>query len=362
MSAIARSTMGLAVCIGLAACGRSSDATEGEPQAVVDAKTVVITEGPFRETVAAIGTIAPRPGSVALLSAPAPTRVAAMHGVVGQHVAKGDVLVTFERGPFLARAQAAEQALAVATSAQARTQRLVDQGIAARKDLEQATADLGKAQAEFVVAQRDAELSELQSPITGVVTQMHAVLGASVDAGQPLVEVADPNAVDVVMMVTPTEAARVKVGARVALSTGQGASTEPVGTVHVTDVGGAVDPDTRAVAIRARGGLLSRSLRIGESVSAEVDVTAYVRAVIVPIEALVPDGEGYKVFVVDDNDVAHERAVQLGGRTSTVARVVDGLKAGERVVTYGAFGMADSAKVRTAGGAGDSAASKVRQR
>lgn len=349
MNAIIKAATGFAACVAVAACSGGEGAAEGEQTAIVDAKTAVITERPFRETIAAIGTAMSRPESFALLSAPAPTRVASVSVVVGQAVAKGDVLVEFERGPFLARAKAAEQALAVARSAQERAQRLVDQGIAARKEVEQATAELGKAQADDVAAQRDAELSRLESPIAGVVTKMSAVLGASVDPGQPLVEVADPNAVDVVMTVTPAEAARVKVGASVSLSTGQGVAAEPIGTVVVTDVGGAVDPDTRAVSVRARGGSLRRRLRIGESVSAEIDVADYSRALTVPIEALVPEGEDFKVFVVDANNVAHETPVKLGGRTDQVARVIDGLKAGDRVVTYGAFGMDDSAKVAPAG-------------
>ena len=41
-------------------------------------------------------------------------------------------------------------------------------------------------------------------------TRLTAVLGASVDVNQPLVEVADPSALDIVFTVTPTEAARVK--------------------------------------------------------------------------------------------------------------------------------------------------------
>ena len=35
----------------------------------------------------------------------------------------------------------------------------------------------------------------------------------------------------------------------------------------------------------------------------------------------------------------------MGGKTDAVAEITDGLKAGERVVTYGAYGMQDSAKV-----------------
>jgi membrane fusion protein, multidrug efflux system len=72
------------------------------------------------------------------------------------------------------------------------------------------------------------------------------------------------------------------------------------------------------------------------------------KAVVIPVEALVPEGAGYKVFVVDKTGTAHEREVKIGGRTPTKVEIVDGLAGGETVVTQGAFGMEDSARVTTA--------------
>jgi len=337
------------------ACRTENGAPEGEMQAVVGARTAVVTEGPFRETIVAIGAVVPRAGSVALLSAPAPTRVANVLVVTGQAVAKGTPLVEFEQAPFQARAQGADAALQAAERAHERAQRLVDQGIVARRDLEQAASEVAKARAEAVAARREAQLSRLESPIAGVVTKMNAVLGASVDASEPLVEVADPAAVDVLVTVTPDEAARIRVGARVAVSSAQGANGTALGVATVSEVGGTVDPDTRGVAIRVRGGALKRALRIGESVVAEITVAEHAKALTVPSEALVPEGEGFKVFVVDADGIAHEREVTVGGRTTAVVRIVAGLEPGERVVTYGAFGVSDSAKVAAPGGRGATA-------
>jgi macrolide-specific efflux system membrane fusion protein len=70
-------------------------------------------------------------------------------------------------------------------------------------------------------------------------------------------------------------------------------------------------------------------------------------AVVIPVEALVPgDTPGsYKVFVVDRNGIAHARDVKIGGRTETKVEILDGLKGGETIVTQGAYGLEDSAKV-----------------
>ena len=56
-------------------------------------------------------------------------------------------------------------------------------------------------------------------------------------------------------------------------------------------------------------------------------------------------GEGFEVFVADSDGVAHSRPVVVGGRDGAVAEIVSGLRAGEVVVTGGAYGIADGAKI-----------------
>ena len=68
-------------------------------------------------------------------------------------------------------------------------------------------------------------------------------------------------------------------------------------------------------------------------------------AVTVPVEALVPDGEGMKVFVLDSAHIAHATPVSVGARTEKLAEITRGLSGGEMVVTYGAYGVTDSARV-----------------
>ena len=70
-------------------------------------------------------------------------------------------------------------------------------------------------------------------------------------------------------------------------------------------------------------------------------------AIVVPVEALVPGVApgSYRVFVVDNGGTAHARDVKVGGRTETKTEIVEGLTGGEVVVTQGAYGLEDSAKV-----------------
>jgi len=340
------SLLGVALAGLAAACGgrgQGEDAS-GEP-GVMGVATSVATVQPFPHVVSAIGTVSARPERFAVLAAPGPTRVARIFVAAGQRVMKGDSLIEFERAPFDAAAQSAAAALANAERAYARAVRLVEAGILAQKDSGQAAADLAAAQAAAITARRAQELATLRAPLSGVVTRLSAVMGASVDANQPLVDIADPTALDIVFNVSPAEAGRIHTGDTVIVMGGEGASGEPLGPGVVTSVAAAVDSMSRAVAVRARAARPARTLRIGESVFGRIVTGVNPTAVVVPVAALVPEGDGFLVFVVDSAGIAHARTVTLGGRSETLVEILTGVAAGETVVTTGAYGVEDGVKI-----------------
>src|SRR5207245_10261152 len=134
-------------------------------------------------------------------------------------------------------------------------------------------------------------------------------------------------------------------GEPVGVTGGEAAGGEMVGLGSVTAVGAAVDSSSRAVAARARIGRPARPLRIGESVCGRIVTAVHARAVTVPVAALVPSGDGFRVFVVDSGGIAHARAVTVGTRSETLAEILAGLAAGETVVTTGAYGIEDGTKI-----------------
>jgi RND family efflux transporter MFP subunit len=339
-------TFSLATLIVLASgCSSAKDASTDSTATAVGVRTAVVTTEPFFETLGTIGAVEPRAGHVALLSAPAPTRVAQVHVSAGQKVSTGSTLVTLDQSSLREAARSAEAALVAAQRNYERARSLSAAGILPRKDLDQATADVAKAQADVTTSRRILQLSVLRSPIAGVVTKMNAVLGAAVDANQPLVEVADPGAVDIILSVGPADAATVHPGAMVNVRSGEKATGEIIGVGTVMDVAGIVDSASRSVSVRVRAATTRRPLRLGETIYGEITLATRANAVTVPLEALVPDGDGFKVFVVDTSGVAHARPVIVGGRTDKAAEITLGLRGGENVVTYGAYGLDDGVKV-----------------
>jgi RND family efflux transporter MFP subunit len=336
-----------ALVLTAAACAKKADDSTEKTKAVVSAQVAPVAARHFTETVDAVGAVTARPGHIATMAAPSPTRVSKLYVSFGAHVKAGDPLVEFEQPAFDAAANGADATLAAAEKAQARTQRLADAGVIPRKDAEAATADLGAARLNAVNAKRARELSTLRSPIDGVVTRLNAVLGASADPTQVMVEVADPSAVDAILVLSPADASRAKVGDLVELQAGAAASGNAIARGRVADISAAVDTASRGVPARIEITSGAGSVRIGQTLFGRIAVAEHDKAIMVPLEALVPTGEGFKVFVVDEKGIAQSRPVKIGGRTDHGAWITDGLKTGENIVTQGAYGVDDSAKVET---------------
>ena len=330
----------------LAACVGGGDPPP-VPETVIEVTATVepVRRTVFEETIDAVGTVVPRMGHVASLAAPAPARVAKLFVTVGSTVKAGDALVEFERAPFEAAAASAESALLAAEHAAERTQRLSEAGVLPRKDAELASAELASARSNAITARRNRELATLRSPIAGAVTRMGVVLGASVDPSQPVVDVADPRSLDVELIVSPAGATRARVGQGVTFYSGSVASGDPVARGRIGEVAAVVDSATGGVALRIALTSTVRSMRIAEVVMGQISVQRHDDAIVIPDAALVPTGEGFQVFVVDSAQVARATAVTVGGRSNGRVWITDGLTGAERVVTKGAFGVDDGARI-----------------
>src|SRR3989442_719989 len=92
-------------------------------------------------------------------------------------------------GPPVGGVGRAAPVLATAEGAQARAVGLVRGGFLPQKDGDRAAASRAQAKVAEITARRAKQLAALGAPRGGVVTRMSAVLGASVDVSQSLVEV-----------------------------------------------------------------------------------------------------------------------------------------------------------------------------
>lgn len=324
------------------ACG--GDAAPPPELAPPTVATAVARTDTFVTTVTALGRVVARDGFLASLGAPQQSRVTAIHVSQGDRVKAGAPLVSLDLPAFQAELESATARLDAAEAAWQRAVRLERDGLVAQRDVDQRAAEFATARADAVNRRLNAERAELRSPIGGVVAAMNATLGATVDPGTVLVEVVDPDRLEIVLDVPPDVARQLQPGMQATLRS-VATNGDSLGTSVVRTISPLVDPTGGTVRVRLRVESGHSSLRLGESVQAAIVAGHTPIALVVPIDALVPEGDGFIVYVVDADGMVLRRSVTVAGRNAVLASIATGLDPGERIVTTGAYGMVDSTTV-----------------
>jgi len=211
-------------------------------------------------------------------------------------------------------------------------------------ELSSATGQLQKAQGQWEQAQASLAYSEIRSPIDGFVTDRPLYEGEMAAAGTPLVTVMDLDVLIAKAHLPQAQIAGLRVGAP-ALVTVPGLDAPVAGSVML--VSPALDPGSTTVEVWVRVENPAHRLQPGTPVHVSVQVRTIADALVVPTAALVQSaGGGAHVMVVGADSIAHARTVQVGAESDGLVQILSGLRAGDAVITAGAYAMDAGTKVR----------------
>jgi len=215
-------------------------------------------------------------------------------------------------------------------------------------DLVQKQYDLKVAEGAMNAAKGDTEnanamlsYTKITSPIDGVVTDRPNYPGETPATGIPVITVMDLSQIVARAHVAQLEASSLKVG-DAATITVPGQAVQVKG--RVTLVSPAVDPSSTTVEVWVEAPNPKGSLRPGTSVRVAMVAETVKDAVVIPQAALLTSPDGINTVIVLDSDNApSKKKVKVGIRDSEskTVQVTDGLQGGERVVTVGAFELAN---------------------
>jgi len=316
--------------------------------------------GPLDETLTLTGVLTAPPGRDVKLGALVPGRLARMHVAEGEAVKQGAVLGEIETGPAsdeLAQSKAtlveAAAALQAASSRRTRAEALLAKGIASSQDAEQARADEvaarsahARAQSAVELAQRKLSRSLLVAPFEGWVVAVFVRQGESVDGnGQPVVEVAASDPVEIRCAVPPGEAARLRLGMKARVTVESLGLTREA-TVYA--VAPAADAQSGNVTVRLRLSNPEYALKLGTLARAVVAVAHHPQAVSVAGSALIPTEDGGLAVQVVEGGAVHPQGVTVDFEDGPRAVLREGLDGGEEVVVEGGYALPPGTSVEVA--------------
>jgi membrane fusion protein (multidrug efflux system) len=352
-----------ALSFALAAAGCSSKPSDDQSDDVAAKAQVTLTRvarEDISETLTLTGTAAAPPNQDVRISALVPGRIAALNVAEGDRVHAGQVLAKLESRSYeqqLQQAEAADQQakanLDNAKLSLARNEDLLQRGIAARKDAEDArtqqsvsAAALQQAEAALDLARLQLARTEITSPLNGIVAKRFVSVGEQVDGtgSQPIVEVANLDEIEFQGNAPSTYLAKIHPGEGVDLTAEAIAGQKFAG--RVVAISPSVDPATGVGLVRIRTPNPNGLLRLGMFLSAEIPIDTHARALVVPPQAIYHDEAGEsRVFVVN-GDTATAAPVKIGIQNIDRVELLSGVKEGDTVILTGGYGLGDKATVQ----------------
>lgn len=292
------------------------------------------------------GRVTFRPQAQSAVGAAVTGRVSAVLVRAGEVVKAGAALLTIDSADAAATRASLDQAatrLASAESVFKRQVEMVAKGVGLEFERQEAESKLKEARSEHERARQAAGLIgagqgirfTVRAPADGVVMAIRAAVGATVaPGGEALVELGDPSRLQVVAQVPESDLRRIAVGQEAEVELPALAARV---AARVENFSPRVDPESRRAQLYLALAKTTDGLRAGMlaqvtlRVAGEGDLSVPVSAV------LIKDGKRRVVYVERPDGSFEAREVQTGRNRDGQVVILQGLKAGERIVVRGAL-------------------------
>ncbi len=355
----------LALTLAAAACSRGSAPQEaGRPAVAVE--TAAVATSDLEQAVEVVGALSAR--SAAEVKTEYSGTVAEVLVTQWVAVQKGTPLARLDTREANAAAQAARAGVLQAEVGSQRaarelerTMKLQEAGLATRQAADEARTAEAAAQATVAAAQAQLEMAQtrlakalIRAPIDGVVSERNVNVGDYVEnmgSPAPMFRIVDARVLELTATVPSARMTELQVGQPLRFASDALPGKEFTGAVSF--INPAADETSRTVKVKAEIPNDAGTLKPGLFVKGRVVTGRRAGVLVVPRAALVSWDTAARtgwVFVVQGG-AAKRRAVKTGAASGDAVEVVEGLRAGETVVTRGGFNLREGDKVRAIEGA-----------
>ncbi len=303
-------------------------------------RAVSVTRETLNVEVTAVGTL--RADETVVVRPEIAGRIAIIHFREGQAVRQGESLVTLDQDEYKAQLASSAAQLALEESSFRRLQDLDRKNLTSQQNLDEARARLDAARAQHELNRVRLEKTVIRAPFDGTVGLRLVSPGAYVKTGDDIANLESLGSMKLDFRVPETYLARLASGQTLAVRVDAWPDQSFEGAIYAIEPG--VDEETRTVLLRARLPNKGNKLRPGLFARVSLVLERRDNALVVPEQAIVPVGQQTFVYRVADGK-ALMIPVTLGLRRPGQVEILEGVNAGDMVVTDGQLKIRDGAAV-----------------
>jgi membrane fusion protein (multidrug efflux system) len=328
---------------GKAAASKGDAASKGfggpPPVEVIELKPTKVSE-----ELQAVGTL--RSNESVMLRPEVSGRIASINFRDGQPVKRGQLLIALDAALNVAEVAQARAELELAQNQWKRTEDLARKNFVSSSAMDQAASNVEVLAAKLKVAEARLAKMNITAPFDGVAGIRSVSVGDYVKDGADLVNIEDIQTLKADFRLPERHIGQLRVGQAIELEADARPGEHFRGTIDA--INPHIDVNGRSLEVRARLVNPQSRLRPGMFSRVRVILGERTNALLVPEEAIVPMGDEFYVFTVVDGTARRVR-VKLGVRRAAHVEILEGVRAGDRVVTAGIRVQRDGQPVRVIG-------------
>jgi len=311
---------------------------------------MLVQDQQWEQTIIATATVTAVQGVE--VSAETGGRVSKIDFESGSIVSKGDVLIQLDTASEDAQLASAEATAALAKASLTRVRKLEKQNLSSQDALDSAEAKVKETVAQAHNVRAMIAKKTIRAPFSGRLGLRQVNLGQILREGDAIVSLHTLDPIYVDFSIPQKTLLRLKPGLEVRVTVDAAPDVTFVGKILASNPD--VDLATRSVRVRAKIANPDEALRTGMFANATVVMPEKQNVLPITATAIAYATFGDSVFVIEEQQneqsgetekVLRQQFVRLGQKRGDFVDVIDGLKAGETVVTSGVFKLRSGMKV-----------------
>lgn len=250
----------------------------------------------------------------------------------GQPVKKGDVLIQIDRSLVqteLSKAQATYEATAATFR---RDDKLKESGYVSNQKWDLSRSDLQTAKSAVENARIRLEKTAVRAPFDGVAGLRSFSVGDYAQVGQVLTTIDTLDPLKLEFSVPERYFTNIQIGQKITFGVDAWPGQTFEGSIYAIDP--RINPDTHNFSVKANIPNADSRLRPGMYARIAIATATRTGVIMVPEEALIPQGNDSFVYVIEDGKAAMKQ-VTRGIRDNNRVEITEGLEAGAEVITAG---------------------------
>lgn len=318
-------------------------ANRPEPEFPITVET--INPSNWTPTIEAIGFIEPNQGV---------TLTTEVNGVIdkisfdsGSQVKEGQLLISLDSKVEKANLKSTQARLPAAEAKYKRYKGLYKKGSISKEAYDEAEANYYSLSADIESMKASIERREIKAPFSGIVGIRNVYLGQYLQPSTDIVRLEDSSVMRLRFTVPQTDISRINIGQDIDISVDSYPNDTFKGSISAIEP--AVNIQSGLIQVQADIPNNGGKLRSGMFARAEIILPTQENQVVIPQTAITFTLYGDNVYIVSDVDGekrVQQHVVKVGERAREIAHILEGVKAGDTVVTTGQVRLSNGAKVR----------------